>query len=63
MRSRPPGNATGARWVRQASIPHRTEDGMTNKSKPGLTAIRIPLLVVVALLVMLLIGILIYTTA
>jgi hypothetical protein len=36
---------------------------MTNKSKPGLTAIRIPLLVVVALLVMLLIGILIYTTA
>lgn len=36
---------------------------MTNNSKPGLTALRIPALVVVALLVMLLIGILIYTTA
>lgn len=36
---------------------------MTQKSKPGLTAIRIPLLVLLALLVMLAIGILIYTSA
>lgn len=36
---------------------------MTNKSKAGLTAIRIPLLVLVALLVMLTIGILVYTSA
>lgn len=41
----------------------RTEVGMSNKSKAGLTAIRIPLLVLVALLVMLAIGILIYTSA
>jgi hypothetical protein len=36
---------------------------MTDKSKPGLTALRIPLLVLVALLVMLAIGILVYTSA
>lgn len=41
----------------------RTEDSMSNKSKAGLTAIRIPLLVLLALLVMLTIGVVIYTSA
>jgi hypothetical protein len=36
---------------------------MTDKSKPAMTALRIPLLVLVALLVMLAIGVLIYTRA
>jgi hypothetical protein len=34
-----------------------------SKSKPGLTAIRIPLLILLALLVMLVIGIVIYSRA
>ena len=34
-----------------------------NKSKPGLTAIRIPLLILVALLALLAIGILVYSRA
>lgn len=36
---------------------------MSNKSKAGLTAIRIPLLILVALLAMLAVGILVYTSA
>ncbi len=46
-----------------APTTHSDRGRMSNKSKAGLTAIRIPLLILVALLVMLAIGVLIYTSA
>jgi hypothetical protein len=52
------------RWVRRSSRRTTTEDGMTQKTnKTGLTAIRIPLLILVALLLMLAIGVVIYNRA
>jgi hypothetical protein len=53
-------------WVRRPLTPYRPHPDrgrMTNKSKPTLTAIRIPLLVLVALLLMLSIGVFVYSRA
>jgi len=61
----PPGEWRSGRRVRARTDPHHTEDDMADSEdkKAGLTAARIPALILAALLVMLLIGIVIYKVA